>query len=107
MASGSYAKKPTPQPPLDTQSKVPARATRHLFDPSTENLELDTDILTSRRTTAKAPPVTTTTINAKALQTNTSSKPLATFKQTRIVDEFQPDPLHKHIPWLNRWVIVT
>jgi hypothetical protein len=107
MASGSYAKKPAPQPPLDRQSKVPPRATRQLFDPATENLELDTEILTSHRTKAKAPPVTTTAINTKALQTPTSSKPLATYKQTKIVDEFGPDPAPKRKSWLNRWVIGT
>lgn len=105
MASGSYAKKPTPQLPLDTKSKVPLRATRHLVDPSTENVEINVDTLPARRTTAKVSPITTTKINTKALQTSTSSKPLATYKQTRIVDEYRPDPMRKHKSWLNRWVI--
>jgi hypothetical protein len=107
MASGSYAKKPTPQPPLDIQSKVPPRATRHLLEPDTEHFEIKTETLTSRKTIARTSPVTTTAINAKALQTYTASKPLATFKQTRIIDESLPDPQHKHQPWMNLWVIAT
>lgn len=107
MASGSYAKKPTPQPPLDIQSKVPPRATRHLFEPNTEYFETHAETLTSRRTIARTSPVTTTAINTKALQTYPASKPLATFKQTRIVDESRPDAQHQRRPWMKLWVIAS
>ncbi len=107
MASGSYAKKPAPQVSLEVQSKVPARATRHLDETNTENLALETDRATSRRTTGyKAPSYTTTTgIDTKAVGVKSSSKPLATYKQAGPVDFQSPHPLQRHKVWLIPLVI--
>ncbi len=99
MASGSYArKKPIPRQPVHTQSFVPARATRQLQSVAIEE-ESETGILPGRPTISKALQV--------ALPASKPSKPFRPgfIPFNRIVDEYAPDPLQRHKPWLNRLTI--
>lgn len=121
MASGSYAKKPSPQPPLEVQSKIPLRATRHLVTSIEEEPDEDVDIVVTRKTRPtslqpaargaattkpvfeKPDPVKITT----APKAKATSKPLATFRQTRIIDDTPSSTFQKNKPWLVPLIAAT
>lgn len=90
MASGSYAKKPAPQEPIP--SRVPPRATRQLPAVTYENSGSDEE---SRLSLAVA----------KVTQVLHSLQAGNRFarggKVVRVVDEFAPRPLERHLPWLR------
>jgi hypothetical protein len=100
MASGSYAKKPAPQPPLEIQSKVPPRATRQLIAAATEeNQDTETSVSSTRRTLSRAlqeQHSAKTTISLQSI----STRPIATFRQTRILEEEPVHFLKKHKIWM-------
>ncbi len=95
MASGNYARKASPQQPMEIQSRVPARATRKLPAIREEEREAQLEV---------SPPGATI---GKAFQHISTSGQLALRVPQKVVDQFEPHPLERHKPWLTPWLLCT
>jgi hypothetical protein len=103
MASGSYAKRPQPQEPLDVTTHIPPRATRRLTETLIEEQETNTGLYFPRSTVSRTVEVSG---EKKAARKNGNLNTVkARKKSVIVVDEFKP-ALQKHRrPWLNALVI--
>ncbi len=110
MASGSYARKQTPQEPaqsVPTQSRVPQRATRQLPAVMVEEEELQESQLDALRIKMnealdKVRSIARTPIPLHFTASSVSSIPA---KNSRVVDEYAPHPLARHKVWMNSLII--
>lgn len=108
MARGNYGKEKDAAAlqALDIQLKMPQRATRQLEEVVEEEPENDDYPARRRRTTSKAvSPSPTSLQTTRSVPKN--SKPLTTYRKTKIVDDRQPHPLTRHQTWLIPVVIAV
>ncbi|GCE10659.1 glucosaminidase domain-containing protein [Tengunoibacter tsumagoiensis] len=91
MASGSYAKKSMSQQPIEVDTYVPRRRTRLLPETTIEEEEEEPEALQL------------STVIARTMQkTNELS---LTVRSKMVVDEYEPHPLKRHLPWLKPLII--
>jgi Mannosyl-glycoprotein endo-beta-N-acetylglucosaminidase len=92
MASGSYARKFSPQQQVAVKSVIPLRATRVL--PETDAVETPEDLSLS-------------TSAGKTLANKRPTGPIPLYPDRKhvIVEEFQPHPLQRHKIWVMRSII--
>lgn len=111
MASGSYAKKPAPQNPATTQSLIPLRAnaaTRQL--PAIEEEQEEAGEGPLRSALSKAlqvvKPAEKITMSYHENRMGGSRDQIYRVRlAVKVIDEYVPHPLTRHIPWLKPFII--
>lgn len=96
MASGSYARKPTPRDTVQSQPLIPQRATRQL-------LELPVDEEEPEESSFH--PSVDKAINFVRSVGNPITGPLHFIITPRVVDQFAPHPLEQHRQWIRSLII--
>ena len=111
MASGSYARKQTPQEPeqsISTRSAIPPRATRQLpevmVEEEEELRESQLEALRSKMSQA-LDKVRSIVKTPTPLRYTASAVPSVPSRAPRVVDEFAPKPLARHKVWMSPLVI--
>ncbi len=124
--AGRYAKKESLQVPLDSftpQTAIPARATRQLPDPKTQQLEAYEEIeeeyyeddefepeKVGYKLSLAVDKVRSLVVPPKPLRFTPSATPApvsAYVKKSQVVDQYAVHPLEQHKPWLYRFIIIA
>ncbi len=95
MASGSYARKPLPQQPLQVSSPVPARRTRQLSETS----------LVGVKTESETEPIPFRAVSKTIESIRPAIHVALPFRPSIIVEQFRPHPLEQHKSWLTPLVV--
>ncbi|HLZ57852.1 MAG TPA: glucosaminidase domain-containing protein [Ktedonosporobacter sp.] len=104
MASGSYAKKPTSQLPLEVPAQIPLRATRQLPSLSDEEDESEPEALPRSPKAKRA--VQAAVPQEKPVTSLLDDVAAVPGQLNRIINEFRPRPLDRHQHWLRSLLIM-